>query len=152
MQCIGRGLISLGKKPHRSHPCPATPSLKMWDDHFLRSHIYLESDNSLPIVSCWSLSSIVQDLHYSTGNQWEVQWLERCVSHSDLPLLTCSGLEIRPSTQLHPWELREVREQRQRDSSPIKSYRLLCPVSSLGHDWTCANTHPSHTVCTWALQ
>jgi len=86
------------------------PPLILWDDHFLSSHIYLESDNSLPLVSCWSLSSIVQDWHYSTGNQWEVQRLERCVSHSGPPL----RLEVRPRAELHPWELK-VGEQRETD-------------------------------------
>lgn len=107
-QCIGRGLTSLGKKSTGVIHAQPLPPLRPWDDHFLHSHIYLESDNSLPQASCWSLSSIVQDLHYSTGNQWEVQWLERCVSHSDPPLLSHLGLEVGHGTQLCPWELREL--------------------------------------------
>lgn len=70
---IGKGLISLGKKSTGIIHAQLPPPLILWDDHFLHSHIYLESDNSLPLVSCWSLSSIVQDVHYSTGNQQEVQ-------------------------------------------------------------------------------
>lgn len=106
MQCIGRGLTSLGKKSTGVIHVQPTPHLKLCGDHFLHSHIYLESDNSLLLVSCWILSSIVQDFHYSTGNQWEVQWLERCVSRSDPPLLAHSGLKVGPSTRLCPCELR----------------------------------------------
>ena len=150
MQCIGRGLTSLGKKSTGVIHAQPPPPLRLWDDRFLHSHIYLESNNSLPLASCWSLSSIVQDLHYSTGNRWQVQRLERCISHSAPPSLACSGLEVGPSTQLHPWELREVGEQRQRNSSPsIKGYRLLCPAICC---WPCPHTCPSHTVCTQTWQ
>lgn len=110
-QCIGRGLTSLGKKSTEVIHAQPPPPLRLWDDHFPHSHIYLESDNSLLQASCWRLSSIVQDLHYSTGNQWEVQWLERCVSHLDPPSLAHLGLEVGHGTQQWPWELRELGKQ-----------------------------------------